>query len=211
MKIEENSYWIRYRLHKEKEYAEIHHYGDVWDRGYLLEDYSVSDCCIYYEDASYNTSPYKDYCGTRIIARKFHCWINEIERRKKKLIELGKGAGIATVNELEEGICVFCNIPPYDPEDEYDKEWFCFLEIISVNNEYISAKEIMIDPNYFKSSKEVIKMKKEDEFWLSEALKKNWVKLIDRSVFLRAVEVFDPLPKKIMAEIKKEVECIERN
>ena len=174
MKIEENSYWIRYRLHKEKEYAEIHHYGDVWDRGYLLEDYSVSDCCIYYEDASYNTSPYKDYCGTRIIARKFHCWINEIERTKKKLIELGKGAGIITVNELEEGICVFCNIPPYDPEDEYDKEWFCFLEIISVDNEYISAKEIMIDPNYFKSSKEVTK--KENEFWLSEALKNNWVK-----------------------------------
>ena len=78
MKIEENSYWIRYRLHKEKEYAEIHHYGDVWDRGYLLEDYSVSDCCIYYEDASYNTSPCKDYCGTRIIARKFHRWTDEI-------------------------------------------------------------------------------------------------------------------------------------
>ena len=211
MKIEENSYWIRYRLHKEKEYAEIHHYGDVWDRGYLLEDYSVSDCCIYYEDASYNTSPYKDYCGTRIIARKFHCWINEIERTKKKLIELGKGAGIITVNELEEGICVFCNIPPYDPEYEYDYEWFCFWEIISVDNDIISAKEIVIAPYSFRCSKGVTRIERsEEEYWLNDALKNGCIKLIDKSVFLRATEIFTPLPKKIMAEIKKEVECIER-
>jgi hypothetical protein len=211
MKIEENSYWIRYRLHKEKEYAEIHHYGDVWDRGYLLEDYSVSDCCIYYEDASYNTSPYKDYCGTRIIARKFHCWINEIERTKKKLIELGKGAGTATVNELKEGDCVFCDIPPYDPEYEYDYEWFCFWEIISVDNDIISAKEIVIAPYSFRCSKGVTRIERsEEEYWLNDALKNGCIKLIDKSVFLRATEIFNPLPKKIMAEIRKEVECIER-
>ena len=211
MKMENDSYYIKYHNNNGNESASFCYYYDVHKDGFSFKDYTIYDSDISYEDGGWSgKSPYSFDCGMRITARKFHRWTDEIERTKKKLIELGKGAGIITVNELEEGICVFCNIPPYDPEDEYDKEWFCFLEIISVDNEYISAKEIMIDPNYFKSSKEVIKMKKEDEYWLSEALKKNWVKLIDKSVFLRATEIFNPLPKKIMAEIKKEVEYIER-
>ena len=211
MKMENDSYYIKYHNNNGNESASFCYYYDVHKDGFSFKDYTIYDSDISYEDGGWSgKSPYSFDCGMRITARKFHRWTDEIERTKKKLIELGKGAGIITVNELEEGICVFCNIPPYDPEDEYDKEWFCFLEIISVDNEYISAKEIMIDPNYFKSSKEVIKIKKEDESWLSEALKKNWVKLIDKSVFLRATEIFNPLPKKIMAEIKKEVEYIER-
>lgn len=62
---------------------------------------------------------------------------------------MGKGAGIAIVNELKEDDCVFCDIPPYDQKDEYDYEWFCFWKIISVDNDIIHAKEILIVPYYF--------------------------------------------------------------
>ena len=212
MKMENDSYYIKYHNNNGNECANFCYYYDVHKDGFSFKDYTVSDCDICYEHGSwYNKSPYSFDCGTQITAIKFHRWADEIERIKKKIIELGKGAGIATVNELKEGDCVFCNIP-CDPEDEYDYEWFCFWEITSVDNDIIHAKEIVIDPYSFRCSKGVTRIeKREEEYWLNDALKNGYIKLIDKSVFLRAVEIFDPLPKKIIAEIKEEVECIERN
>lgn len=211
--MENDSFYIKYHNNNSNESASFCYYYNVHKDGFSFKDYTIYDNDISYEPGSwYDKSPYSFDCGTQITARKFHRWTDEIERTKKKLIELGKGAGIATVNELKESDCVFCNIPPYDPEDEYDNdEWFCFFEIISVDAAYIRVKEIMIDPYNFGGGKEIEKMiKKEQEHWLNDALENGCIKLIDRSVFLRAVEVFEPLPKKIMAEIRKEVECIER-
>ena len=211
MKMENDSYYIKYHNNNGDESASFCYYYDVHKDGFSFKDYTIYDNDISYEHGSwYDKSPYSFDCGTQITARKFHRWTDEIERIKKKIIELGKGAGIATVNELKEGDCVFCNIPPYDPEDEYDKEWFCFWEITSVDNDIIHAKEIVIDPYSFGYSKGVTRIeKREEEYWLNDALKNGCIKLIDKSVFLRAVEIFTPLPKKIMAEIKEEVECVE--
>lgn len=212
MKMEDNSYYISYHVNNCNESASFCYYYDVHKDSFSFKDYTICDSDISYEPGSWcNKSPYSFDCGTRITARKFHRWTDEIERTKKKLIELGKGAGTATVNELKEGDCVFCDIPPYDPEYEYDYEWFCFWEIISVDNDIISAKEIVIAPYSFRCSKGVTRIEKsEEEYWLNDALENGCIKLIDKSVFLRAVEIFDPLPKKIIAEIKEEVECIER-
>ena len=211
MKMEDNSYYISYHVNNCNESASFCYYYDVHKDSFSFKDYTICDSDISYEPGSwYNKSPYSFDCGTQITARKFHRWTDEIERTKKKLIELGKGAGTATVNELKEGDCVFCDIPPYDPEYEYDYEWFCFWEIISVDNDIISAKEIVIAPYSFRCSKGVTRIERsEEEYWLNDALKNGCIKLIDKSVFLRATEIFNPLPKKIMAEIKEEVECIE--
>jgi hypothetical protein len=131
MKMENDSYYIKYHNNNGNESASFYYYYDVHKDGFSFKDYTIYDSDISYEDGGWSgKSPYSFDCGMRITARKFHRWTDEIERIKKKIIELGKGAGIATVNELKEGDCVFCNIPPYNPEDEYDKEWFCFLEII---------------------------------------------------------------------------------
>ena len=46
---------------------------------------------------------------------------------------------------------MFCNIPPYDPKDKYDYEWFCFWEITSVDNDIIHAKEIGFGKTYIPS------------------------------------------------------------
>lgn len=212
MKMEDGSYYISYHINNCNESASFCYYYDVHKDSFSFKDYTICDSDISYEPGSwYNKSPYSFDCGTRITARKFYRWTDEIERTKKKLIELGKGAGTATVNELKEGDCVFCDIPPYDPEYEYDYEWFCFWEIISVDNDIISAKEIVIAPYSFRCSKGVTRIERsEEEYWLNDALKNGCIKLIDKSVFLRATEIFNPLPKKIMAEIKEEVECIER-
>jgi hypothetical protein len=212
MKMEDNSYYISYHVNNCNESASFCYYYDVHKDSFSFKDYTICDSDISYEPGSwYNKSPYSFDCGTQITARKFHRWTDEIERTKKKLIELGKGAGTATVYELKEGDCVFCDIPPYDPEYEYDYEWFCFWEIISVDNDIISAKEIVIAPYSFRCSKGVTRIERsEEEYWLNDALKNGCIKLIDKSVFLRATEIFNPLPKKIMAEIKEEVECIER-
>ena len=208
MKMENDSYYIKYHNNNGDESASFFYYYNVHKDGFSFKDYTICDSGISHEDGGWSgKSPYSFDCGMRIAAKKFHRWVDEIERTKKKLIELGKGAGIATVNELKEGYCVFCNIPPYDPEDEYDNyDWFCFFEIISVDAASIRVKEIMIAPYDFGGGKEIKKMiKKEQEHWLNDALENGYIKLIDKSVFLRAVEIFEPLPKKIMAEIKKDV------
>ena len=208
MGVEGNSYYIRYHINKGDEEVTLSHYGDVWEDGYTFEYYSISDCHIYYENASWHgKSPNSFYCGTRILARKFHHWVNEIKRTSEKLIELGKGAEIATINELKEGECVFCKIPPYDPE--YYKVEYCFFEIRSVNDDYITAKEILIGSNYLYYSKDVKKITFEEEYWSRGALKNNHIKLLDKSVFLRAAEIIRQLTKKLMAEIKEKVEIIE--
>ena len=211
MKMENDSYYIKYHNNNGNESASFYYYYDVHKDGFSFKDYTIYDNDISYEHGGWSgKSPYSFDCGMQITARKFHRWADEIERTKKKIIELGKGAGIATVNELKEGDCVFCDIPPYDPEDKYDYEWFCFWEIISVDNDIIHAKEIVIAPYSFRCSKGVTRIeKREEEYWLNDALKNGCIKLIDKSVFLRAVEIFTPLPKKIMAEIKEEVECVE--
>ena len=207
MKMENDSYYIKYHNNNGNESASFYYYYDVHKDGFSFKDYTIYDNDISYEHGGWSgKSPYSFDCGMQITARKFHRWADEIERTKKKIIELGKGAGIATVNELKEGDCVFCNIPPYDPEDKYDYEWFCFFEIISVDDDSIRVKEFNIDPYNFGGGKKIIKMiKKEHEHWLNDALEDGCIKLIDKSVFLRAVEIFTPLPKKIMAEIKEEV------
>ena len=208
MKMENDSYYIKYHNNNGNESVSFCYYYNVHKDGFSFKDYTICDSGISHEDGGWSgKSPYSFDCGMRIAAKKFHRWVDEIERTKKKLIELGKGAGIATVNELKEGCCVFCNIPPYDPEDEYDYEWFCFWEITSVDNDIIHAKEIVIAPYSFSCSNGVTRIeKREEEYWLNDALENGCIKLIDKSVFIRATEIFKPLPKKIIAEIRKEVE-----
>ena len=208
MGVEENSYYIRYRINKGREYATLFYYDEIWEDGFSSEEYSISDCHVYYESANWHgNSPNSFYCGTRILTRQFQRWVNEIKRTKEKLIQFGKGAGIDNVSKLKEGECVFCTIPPYDPE--YDKILYCFLDIISINNDFINAKEILIDSNYSYYSKDVKIISFEEEYWLSEALKNNHVKLVDKSVFFRAAEIIRLLTKKLMEEIKGKVEIIE--
>lgn len=207
MGVEENSYYIKYHVGEENE-ATLSYYSEVWKDGFAFEDYCISDCHIYYENAIWHgKSPNSFYCGTRILARQFQRWVNEIKRTNEKLIQFGKAAGIETVKELKEGECVFCTILPYDPE--YDKVQYCFFEITSVEDDFITAKEILIDSNYSYYSKDVKRISFEEEYWLSEALKNNHVKFVDKSTFMRAAEIIRLLTKKLMEEIKEKVEIIE--
>lgn len=210
MKIENNSHFIRYHTGNDGGNASMSHYREVWEDGFTVEDFSISPDKVYHEFAGWSgKSPNSFYSGTRIPAKLFNRWVDEINRTKDLLINLGKGTGTATVKELKAGDCVFCIVPPYDPEDEYDSIWYCYLDIVSVNSDYVYAKEIMIDDNYFSYSNEVQKMHKEEEYWLNEAMESNGVQLIDKSVFNRAIEIFKPLTTKIMSEIKEMVERIE--
>ena len=209
MGVEENSYYIRYRINKGREYATLFYYDEIWEDGFSSEEYSISDCHVYYESANWHgISPNSFYNGTRILTRQFQRWVNEIKRTKEKLIQFGKGAGIDTVSKLKEGDCVFCAISPSDSEDKYDEFWFCLFEITSVDDDFIIAKKILIDSNYL-YYKDVTKMRIEEQYLLSDALKNNSVKLVDKSVFLRAAEIIRLLTKKLMAEIKEKVEIIE--
>lgn len=210
MKVENNSHFIKYWINKGKEFAKMRHYREVWEDGFTVDDFHIDTGGISFEAASWNfISPNGFYPGTWIPAKQYNRWVDDINRTKNLLINMGRGAGTATVKELKTGDFVFCTVPPYDTEDEYEHTWYCFLDIVSAESDYIYAKELMIDVNYFCYSNEVKKIQKEEEYWLSEALESNGVQLVNKSVFHRAIEIFKPLTSKIMSEIKEKVEHIE--
>ena len=101
MGIEENSYYIRYRIGEEHA-ATLSYYDEVGEDSFTFEDYCISDCHIYYEKGGWhNKSPNSFYSGTRIHARQFHRWVDEIKRTNEKLIQFGKAAGTDTASKLK--------------------------------------------------------------------------------------------------------------
>lgn len=205
MKIDDNSYFIKYELRNGEEFARINHYGEVWENGYELEYYVINNDSIYYEDASFNGfSTSIDNCWKRILARNFNRWRDEINKSKQNLIDMGKKAGIEIVKELKAGDCVFITVPPYDPEDEYEEVEYSFLEVDSVDNDFVCGKIMLIETNYFDYRYEA-NTHKGDNYWIDYALENNNVVRIDKSVCYRAVEDLRRLITKLKSEIKKMV------
>ena len=203
MKIDDNSNYIKYEIKKGKECAYMSHYGEVWEDGFAVENYDISNNNIYYEDAVWNGhSAHIDNCWKRILARDFNRWRDEINKTKQNLIDKGTRAGTEIVKELKEGDYVFIAVHPYDLEDEFERIEYCFLEVDSVDNNFVCGKQMYISTYFFAYSYNKMELKGED-YWLDCALDENNVIRIDKSEFYLAVEDFHRLTTKLMSEIKK--------
>ncbi len=204
MKIDDNSYYIKYKLQEGTEYAHMSHYGEVWEDGFTVEEYSISNNAIDYEDAVWHGfSGHIDNCWKRILARDFNRWRDEINTSKQNIIDMGSKAGVDIVKELKVGDCVFITIPPYDLEDECRESEYCFLEVDFVGNDLVRGKQMFIGTYLFAYCCDDGSQVANDNYWIDYALRNNNVTRIDKSVFYHAVEKFRWLTTKLISEIKK--------
>ena len=202
MNVDKNSYFIKYGLQNGEEHAQISHYAEVWEDGFTVEDYNISSNSISFEDASWHGfSTHINNSWKLILARNFNRWSDEINISKRNLIDMGRNAGTEILKELKVGDCVFITIPPYDSDDEFEKSEYCFLEVVSVDNDFVCSKQMYISTYFFNYSCD--KVMREDDDWIKYALENNNVIRIDKSMFYRAVEDFLQLTTKLISEIKK--------
>ena len=203
MKVESNSHYVRYRICRGKEYTDMTHFKEVLEDGYTIDDYTISDCDISFEPSGWHGfSPNNIKPATPVLARYFNRWVKQIEDTKSLLIGFGQGAGISNIDEFKVGDFVFCVIPPYDLEDEYE---YYFLEIVDVFEDKICAKRILIGKYSVAYYGKVIEMTEEEHYELYRALKNKSVFLIERKIFLRAIEIIRSLTTRLMAEIKHQI------
>ena len=205
MKIDEDSYYINYYIKDGKEYARMSHYKEVWDNGFTVDDYVISDCYISSEDACWNGVSPTLKEGTRILAKQFNQWVNEIKNAKTSLIRIGKKSSSLIVKKLKKGDCLLC-LPFNDDTDEgVDFNWYSFLEVTHVDNKKIKAKEVLLDEQHFYYHKYLVYLTLEEGYRLDTILKKDLVLLVDKNVFNRSIEIIRQLSNKIMSEIKVQV------
>lgn len=124
MRIDENSYYLRYFVNKHKEEsASLVHYKDVWDNGFCLDSYVFSNNIISFEDASWTgVSPDDRYAGTRILGRYFNRWAKKVEECKKEIESMAKRHAVPCYKPLEVGDNLYMDLKTILAEDnDYDE------------------------------------------------------------------------------------------
>ena len=90
MRIDDNSFYLRYfEDTKSGESADLVFYKEVWDNGYTIDEYSINENGIYYEDATWSGINTDDSrAGTRILRRYYDRWVKAIEEARNKIEKL---------------------------------------------------------------------------------------------------------------------------
>jgi hypothetical protein len=208
MRIEKDLHIISSRYVKGKECAHISHYTDIWDNGFSVDEYSISDSGIYFEAADHVGSAQlvRTPC-TRILARQFNHWVKEMVTAKHQVINIGKETILSpsSVKELRDGTYVFGIDQLCDEEEEldYDTSYF-FFEIKAVNNGTLMVNKLNLTKNVF-DYKENLKVTCEEDSWFSRTLSRGNVFLINSETFLRVVGVLKSLTTKLMTEVTGQV------
>ena len=75
MKIDNDSYYIRFRVYKGIEYADVTHYIKVWWNGYRIDTFDFKRDYMGFEDACWNgIEPDKIQVGKPIQKQKYNMW-----------------------------------------------------------------------------------------------------------------------------------------
>jgi hypothetical protein len=208
MRIEKDLHIISSRYVKGKEYTHISHYTDIWDNGFSVDEYSISDSGIYFEAAEHVGSAQlvRTPC-TRIFARQFNHWVKELVTAKHQVINIGKENILSpsSVKELRDGDYVFGIDQSCDEEEEsdYGTSYF-FFEIKAVNNGTLMVNKLNLTKNVF-DYRENLKVTCEEDSWFSRILSRGNVFLINSETFLRVVGVLKSLTTKLMTEVTGQV------
>lgn len=89
MRIDDNSYYVKYSCHRGIESAYLCHYIEVRDDGYYVDDYIITNKGFSYEKADWEgVSTDTKQAGTRILKRYFERWVNRINDCKLEIERL---------------------------------------------------------------------------------------------------------------------------
>ena len=209
MKIDNNSYYIRYWLYKGKEYADVTHYIKVWWNGERDDCFDFSRGHMGFEDASWTGIDSDEIdVGKTVRKQDFSKWKRRVTMCQKKIEQMAKQSAITFEGELTVGDCLY--IPS---KDIYIADWMeefnediskeegpypCFdlIHITSTNPE-LQGTVVYID-RYC------------NEFFSEPRSLENFRELIEKSFYIPQ-EVFDnaanlliKVSSEILEEIKKE-------
>lgn len=209
MRIEKDLHIIRSRYVKGKECAHISHYTDIWDNGFSVDEYSISDSGIYFEAANHVGCSHlmKTPC-TRILARQSNHWVKEIVMAKHQVINIGKENILSpsSVKELKDEDYVFGIDQLCDEEEEFDYDTsYFFFEIKAVNDGTLMVNKLNLTENVF-DYRENLKVTCEEDSWFSRTLSRGNVFLINSETFLRVVGILKSLTTKLITEIKGQIQ-----
>lgn len=108
MKIDNDSYYIRYRVYKGIEYADMTHYIKVWWNGYRIDTFDFKRDYMGFEDACWNgIDPDKIHVGKPVQKQKYSMWKRRVTVCKKKIEQLAKQNSSPFGGKLSVGDCLY--------------------------------------------------------------------------------------------------------
>lgn len=108
MKIDNDSYYIRYNVNKGTEYADMTHYIKVWWNGVRDDCFDFRRGYIGFEDASWNgINPDKIQVGKPIQKQKYSMWKKRVTLCKKKIEQIAKQNSSLFGGKLSVGDCLY--------------------------------------------------------------------------------------------------------
>lgn len=207
MRIEDNSYYIRFWVNAQKEESAILvHYKEVWDNGYSLDSYAFNKNHISFEDASWTgVSPDDHNVGTRILGRYFNRWAKKVDDCKLEIESMAKKNAVSYNKPLEVGDCLYLDMKSIldDEEDcdevidEYDGPDLYLVKITGTDRNDPRGVKIIVD-EYDLYYKEVPSSFKE----ILDNLKE--ITLIPQHVYDEARSIISNTCRMILEEMNKE-------
>lgn len=223
MTIQNDTYYIRYFVYGKKgiENANLCHYKEVWGNNYSVDEYSLDNEGLTFEDAFWSGVSTDDCrAGTKIAKEDYDVWVKRIENCKKIIEKMvykysspyGKmwKAGDYLLFPQKEIIAEEekCLRDGYyysfdDEEDKYDGPDFCLLHIINADLQRMEGKVVSIDVYDMKC----YNIDKTNPIsWYLEHMDKSL--LIPKLLFEIAEELIRSTSMNIAQEIKQKVQQI---
>lgn len=222
MRIEDNSYFIRYLVYTDgHEIAFLTHFIEVMGNGYSVDDYSFDKVSFRFEDASYHgVNPDDHLTGTRILKRYYDRWVKKVNDCKlgiesmanKYSTPYGKkwSAGDYLYFPMKE---IFAEEDAKEAEefpDEYIEEdnkytgpELCLILVTNADSEKPEGLEIEVNKYHTIYDDEPRPI----DYYLDYTEKSL---IIPKEIFEKAKELICKEATEIMTEIKKKVSKIEK-
>ena len=212
MRIDDDSYYIKYHNEHDEEWAYLTHYIDVWDSGYTIDDYTIDPNYIEFEDASHHgIDPDDVNAGKRILKRNFDRWVERINNCKKEIEQLVKKKSTPNVGEWSIGCCYYYptrEIIIAEYLEEFDEDIteelgtepdFCLFQITDVQpGRSPKGRRILVNKYTMSYDTEI------------EDIKEDYMKKMEKSrcisqeIFDSAAYLITSVSSKILEEIKRE-------
>lgn len=224
MRIDENSYYIKYVIVRGKEYAYLSHYKNVWSNGFTVDDYSFDNEGFCFEDAGHNgVNPDDKTAGTRIFKRYYDRWVKRIDNCKQEIERMANKHSFPYGKMWKGGDYLYFPLKEIyaeeyakeaedfpdefiEEENKYNGPELCLVHVTNEDQQNPEGYEVRIN-NYRTEFDNDDEEPGSLDYYLDYIDKS---RLIPKEVFERAKELIHKEATEIMNEIKQKVSKIEK-
>ena len=212
MRIDDDSYYIKYHNEHDEERALMARYIEVWDNGYSVDDYTIHSNYVGFEDAIWNgIDPDDVNAGKRILKRVFDRWVKKINDSKKEIEQLVKKKSTPNEGEWSVGCCYYYPtkeiiiaeyLEEFDEditEEEGNEPDVCLFEITDIQPGKSPQGRVILVNKYTMSYDTEIEGIKEYDV---DRIEKS--RCISKEIFDNVASLITSVSSEILEEIKKE-------